>query len=101
MERSQSTVHRGLDVRMKVGGLEALDLIASLILAAIMNVFGFPTLFVLGIPVLALLALYFGKRNKPDGFLLHLIRYYMTPGHFSAALKSQRSQYCSFKIYEK
>ncbi len=81
--------------------MEALDLIASLVLASVLNVLGFPTLLVLGLPALALVVLYFGKRNKPDGFLVHLIRYYITPGHFSAALKSQRSEQASFKIYEK
>lgn len=101
MELSQSTVHRGLDVRMKVGGMEALDLIASLILAAVINFFQLPTVLVLGVPSAALLVLYFGKRNKPDGFLLHLVRYYITPGHFSAALKSHHSDRIGFKIYEK
>lgn len=101
VELSRSSVHRGLDVRMKVGGMEALDLIGSLILASVMNVFGLPTLLVLGVPALTLLALYFGKRNKPDGFLLHLVRYYITPGHFSAALKSHHGDRIGFKIYEK
>lgn len=100
MELSRSTVHRGLDVHMKVGGMEALDLIAALILAALMNLFHLPALLVIGVPALVLLVLYFGKRNKPDGFLIHLLRYYLTPGHYSAGSSRQGDSVHS-KIYEK
>ena len=99
MELSRSTVHRGLDVRMKVGGMEALDLIASLILASLLNFFQMPTVLMLGLPALTLIVLFFGKRNKPDGFLIHLIRYYTTPGHYSAA--EAPSDLVNVKIYEK
>lgn len=101
MELSQSTVHRGLDVRMKVGGMEALDLIGVLTLAAAMNLFHVPTLLTLTIPTLVLITLYFGKRNKPDGFLIHLLRYYLTPGHFSAGEPTQNGENLYLKIYEK
>lgn len=101
MELQRSSVHRGLDVRMKVAGLEALDLIATLILAASLNLFRLPTLFVLGLPVILIVVLYFGKRNKPDGFLLHLFRYYMTAGHYSAGLRSQDEEKKELKIFEK
>ena len=101
MELSRSTVHRGLDVRMKVGGMEAFDLIAALILAATMNLFGLPSVFVIGIPAGVLVTLYFGKRNKPDGFLIHLFRYYLTPGHYSAAAYVRSGDRIYSKIYEK
>ena len=100
LELSRSTVHRGLDVRMKVGGMEALDLIAALILAATLNILQFPTLFVIGVPAFILIVLYFGKRNKPDGFLVHLIRFYMTPGLYSAGAIRQKEEINS-KINEK
>ena len=45
MELNQSTVHRGLDVRMKVGGMEAFDLIATLIVLSLLNVLHFSLLF--------------------------------------------------------
>ncbi len=101
MEIQKSTVHRGLDVRMKVAGMEAIDLIATMILSAILNLFGLPSLVVIGLPAVVLSALYFGKRNKPDGFLIHLARYYLTPGHYSSAQPSTSGEKLDFKIYEK
>ena len=35
-------------------------------------------------PAVGALILLFIKRNKPDGFLIHLIRFYLRPGKFSA-----------------
>ncbi len=84
MELQKSPVHRGLDVKMKVGGLEALDLIFVLILAGGMNMLGIPSLIVLSVTVSALCTLYLGKRGKPEGYLLHLLRYLTTPGNYSA-----------------
>ncbi len=101
MELQRSSVHRGLDVRMKVAGMEAIDLIATLILAAGLNLFRLPSFLVIGLPAAALMTLYFGKRNKPDGFLIHLARYYITPGHYSAGLHSQQGEKLDSKIYEK
>ena len=101
MELNQSTVHRGLDVRMKVGGMEAFDLIATLIVLSLLNVLHFSLLFVICLPALMLLVLYFGKRNKPDGFLAHFIRYYLTPGHYAAGAEPQFCEKLRFKIYEK
>ena len=89
MGRQASIVHRGLNVKMKIGSLEALDLIICLILMASLNwVMGKTSLgpwIAFGVPGLLLLGLYIGKRNRPDDFLLHLIRYYLTPGFYSAA----------------
>ena len=101
MELQRSTVHRGLDIRMKVAGMEAIDLIATLIMAATLNLFQLPSLIVIGFPAVALLTLYFGKRDKPDGYLIHLARYYMTPGHYSAGKLSQHGEKLESKIYEK
>lgn len=101
MELQRSSVHRGLDVRMKVAGMEAIDLIATLILGASLNIFHLPSLLVIGLPGAALVILYFGKRNKPDGFLVHLARYYLTPGHYSAGQQSEKGEKIDFKIYEK
>lgn len=101
MELQRSSVHRGLDIRMKVAGMEAIDLIATLILSATLNLFQLPSFLVLGLPGAALVTLYFGKRNKPDGFLIHLARYYITPGHYSAGALSQQGERLESKIYEK
>ena len=86
---------------MKVAGMEAIDLIATLILAATLNLFQLPSFLVIGLPAAALMTLYFGKRNKPDGFLIHLVRYYMTTGYYSAGKLSQQGESIYSKIYEK
>lgn len=83
-----STVYRKLDAKFKIGGVEATDLLAVLILAAVMNLlfgrmpFG-PVLF-LGVPALLFIALYFGKRGKPDGYLVHVIKFYLSSGELHA-----------------
>jgi hypothetical protein len=69
-------------------GLEALDLILVLLLASINNlIFGGSFLavwLVFILPVLLALILFLAKRNKPDGFLVHAIKFSITPGSFSA-----------------
>ncbi len=88
-ERDTSIVHRNLETKLKIGGLEALDLLAVLILAAVMSLFfGSGTLgfiFVFLVPLVLLIFLYFLKRNKPDGYLSNLLRFSLLPGHFSAS----------------
>ncbi|MFT6633087.1 MAG: hypothetical protein ACJAS4_003056 [Bacteriovoracaceae bacterium] len=86
-----SIVHRNLDTKLKIGGLEALDLLIVLIFAAVMSLFfgsgatGFIFIFLL--PLALLIVLYFVKRNKPDGYLKNLLRYFLLPGHYSASAK--------------
>jgi hypothetical protein len=88
LELKTSTVHRKLDRKLKIAGLEAPDLLAVLMFGAIMNlIFGQTALalpIVIILPSVMLLVLYFGKRDKPDGYLLHLLRFYFTPGFYSA-----------------
>ena len=104
MELQSSATHRGLNIKMKIGGLEALDLIFCLILMAALNLFigstsfGLPIVF--GLPCFLLVCLYIGKKNKPDNFLLHLIRYYITPGFYSAAERPVTLEKSKAKIYE-
>ncbi|MEZ4743991.1 MAG: hypothetical protein R3B45_16345 [Bdellovibrionota bacterium] len=61
----------------------------ALIFAAIMNLFFSGTILegplVLGTPLLIIGILYFGKKGKPENFLVHLIRFYLDPGFYSAA----------------
>lgn len=84
-----SIVHRNLDAKLKIGGLEALDLLAVLIFSAIMGVFfdgglwGF--IFVFFFPITLLTLLYFIKRNKPEGFLKDFLRFSLARGFFSAS----------------
>ncbi len=93
MELQASSVHRKLDAKLKIVGLEAPDLLFVLIFAAVMNLFfGRTSLalpLVIALPLLMLFALYVGKRDKPDGFMIHLARFYLTPGFFSAGEESK------------
>ena len=104
MELNTSTTQRGLNVKMKVGGMDAFDLICCLILCAVLNMlFGslsFGPIIVFGVPGAALLCLYFGKRGKPDDYLRHLIRFYLTPGFYSAAETGSSEMKMREKIYE-
>ncbi len=83
-----SLVHRRLDAKLKVGGVEAIDLLVVLILAAVLNLFlnsiPFGPIFIFGIPGFLFVAFYFGKRGKPDGYLLHAIKFYLSPGELRA-----------------
>jgi uncharacterized membrane protein AbrB (regulator of aidB expression) len=93
LDIATSKVHRKLDAKLKIAGLEAPDLLSVMIFAAVMNLFfgrtslALPLALVL--PSLMLLGIYFGKRDKPDGFLIHLARFYLTPGFLSAGEESK------------
>ena len=92
----ESTIYRKLDAKLKIGGMEAPDILGVLIFAAIMNFFfgrtSFAFIFVIVLPLIALVAIYFGKRGKPDNFLVHLIKYYLTTGYFSAGEAQKDSE---------
>jgi hypothetical protein len=90
---NQSIVHRKLDSKLKIVGLEIHDLLFVLLFAAIMNlIFGQTTLgfyLVFVVPVFMAAILFIAKRNKPDGFLVHAIKYYINSGAFSAGNNSK------------
>ena len=104
MGLDSSKVHRNLDAKLKIMGLEAPDLLSVLIFAATMNLFfgktalALPLVFVF--PSLLLVALYFGKKGKPENYLIHLVKYLFSPAYFSAgetgAMETKRKE----KIYE-
>ena len=83
-----STIHRKLDAKFKIGGIDATDLLSVLLCAAVMNLFfgrfSFGPIFIFGIPGILFVVLYFGKKGKPDGHLLHLIKFYLSPGELRA-----------------
>jgi hypothetical protein len=83
-----SLVHRRLDAKFKVGGAEATDLLGVLLFAGVLNLFlgrvPFGPIFVFGVPGLLFVALYFGKRGKPDSYLLHALKFYLSPGELWA-----------------
>ena len=104
MDLDSSNIYGNLDAKIKIGGLEAPDLIIVLVIAAFMNLlFGETALFfplVVVLPTTLLLILLIGKRNKPDKFLVHLIKYLITPGAYSAGEMSKNEQKMKECIYE-
>ncbi|USN48046.1 MAG: hypothetical protein H6626_02850 [Pseudobdellovibrionaceae bacterium] len=104
IEVHTSEVHRNLDAKFKIGGLEALDLLIALIFGAVMNLFFGGTALeiplVIGGPVLIIAVFYFGKKGKPENFMAHLIRFYLEPGFFSAGMESKNNNKMRLKIYE-
>ncbi len=85
--RDESTIHRHLDAKMKLWGMEAPDLLICLVLFAVMSLlFGGTFLEIpltLGVPFACLFVLILAKRDKPEKFLVHFTKYYLTEGHFS------------------
>jgi hypothetical protein len=104
MELKKSVVHRNLDSKIKILGFELYDLLALLIFASIMNLFFGNTsvsfVFVFVVPSLLGLALYFGKKNKLDNFLVHVFRYYLLPGIYFPGSPSQIEEKIKGRIYE-
>ena len=105
MEEVQvSAVYRNLDSKLKILGLEALDLIVVLLFASVMNlIFGKTALapvMIFLVPGIMLALLYVGKKNRPDDFLKHYMRYYLESGHFSANQKSIEHDKLLEKIHE-
>lgn len=96
MNLKESTVHRKLDAKLKIGGMEAPDILGVLIFASVMNLFFGRTslafVFVIILPLILLVVLYVGKRGKPEGFLIHLARFYLTTGYFSAGQNQKDSE---------
>jgi hypothetical protein len=107
LELEASVVHRNLDTKLKIVGLEALDLLLVLMLSAMMGLFfdggklGF--IFVFLVPVTLLASLFVIKRNKPDGYIKDVLKFIITRGHFSASeeLKNQERLKTKIKMKEK
>ncbi len=103
MQVHTSTVQRNLDAKLKIGNIEALDLLIALICGAIMNLFFSGTALeiplVVGVPTTVITIFYFGKRGKPERFLPHLLRFYVSPGFFAAGEESAKAMEMRRKIY--
>lgn len=103
-ELQSSAVHRNLDSKLKILGMEAQDLIFVMLFASIMNlIFGKTSLsfvLVFVVPAIMGVILFFAKRGKPEGYLIHLIRYYVISGFYSAAQDSKNHDKMRGKIYE-
>ncbi len=76
-----------------------------MIFAAVMNLFFGSTSLALPLtlvlPGLMLAGLYLGKRDKPDGFMIHLARFYLTPGFLSAGEESKYEEKMRNPIFGK
>jgi hypothetical protein len=82
-------VSRSLDKKLLILGFELVDLLAVFLFLALLNFFfgggGVVSLALTWLPPLALaLLLKYGKRGKPDNYLLHLTRFHFNPGIYSA-----------------
>ena len=81
-------VSRCLDKKLKMFGLEVADLFLILMTLSVLNlVFGQSgmTLLLVWCPSICLaVVLYFGKRGKPDNYLIHWLRFQLSPGTYSA-----------------
>lgn len=103
MELESSRVYRNLEMRLKVAGIDTFDLLLALLFSGVMNlIFGGTALglyFVLFLPALILGILHMAKRNRPDKFLEHCLRYYFLPAYWSAGRKSLHSEKRKKKIY--
>lgn len=104
-ELDSSVVHRNLDTKLKIVGLEALDLLLVLVLSAIMGLFfdggklGF--IFIFLFPVTLLVSLFLIKRNKPDGYIKDILKFYITRGHFSASEELKNQNKMLSRIFKK
>ena len=99
-----SGVHRNLESVPKLLGFEMPDLVGTALSASVMNlIFGKTEIgvYMTVVPPLAAAAvLFIAKRNKPDGYLRHLVRYYTTPGFYSAGAEPKNAEKKRGKIYD-
>jgi len=49
----------------------------------------FAPVVVFGLPGLLFCALYFGKRGKPEGYLVHALRFYISSGELHAGERGE------------
>lgn len=88
-----TSVSKSLDKKLSLFGFEVLDLLAIFIVLSALNLlFGQSSLklFFVWTPTVLLAALLrFGKRGKPDKFLVHWMKFQIKPGHLSAFEESR------------
>lgn len=83
-----TSVSKCLDNKLIMFGFEVMDILAIFLCLSVLNLVFSNTgmkFFLVWIPtVLLALALRYGKRGKPDKYLVHWIRYQIQPGLLSA-----------------
>jgi hypothetical protein len=85
-------VAKTLDKKLTLIGFEVLDLLSIFIVLSTLNLFFGQTAFkipLVWLPTIGLaLILRYGKKGKPDKYLIHWLRYQVKPGVYSAFPKS-------------
>ncbi len=83
-----TSVSKCLDKRLLLFGFEVFDLLAVFLVLSVLNfIFGSSSMKLLFVwlPTVSLAALLrFGKKGKPDKFLIHWVRFQIKPGYYSA-----------------
>jgi hypothetical protein len=99
---NSAVVHRNLDTKLKIVGLEVLDLLLVLIVSSFFSLFfdagKFGFVFTFFIPLGMLVALFFIKRNKPDGYIKDVFRFYLSPGCYLASEELRKKEKLLKKI---
>jgi hypothetical protein len=95
MALNSTPVTRCLDQKFRILGFEVLDLLAIFLLLSVLHLlFGDlgSQVIMIWLPSSAFaLVLWIGKRNKPDNYILHWIKFYIKPGVINAFDESKTS----------
>lgn len=90
----QNKVSKSLDRKLLIMGFEVPDLLVIFLLLSILNFFFGSSSYQLFLvwlpPALVALVLKIAKKNKPDNFLLHFIRYWVSPGIIKAFTQNNK-----------
>lgn len=88
MSLISTPVSKCLDKKTKIFGFEMPDLLLVFMLLAVLNLFFGKTdqklLLVWLPPAILALVLKYGKRGKPENFIVHWLRFQFSPGVYSA-----------------
>lgn len=103
--RESTPVNRSLDRKSTIVGLELIDIFAIVSLCSLLNlVFGHTAfkLYLVFLPTVVTAAfLIVGKRGKPEGFLLHFLRFHFQPRHLSCFFDDSKEFPFSKALYDK
>lgn len=88
MDLRTTFVSKSLDRKIKIMGFEVFDLLTIFMTISVLNfLFGGMSyqFLLIWLPTIILsLTLYYGKRGKPDNYLIHWLRYQFSPSKYSA-----------------
>jgi putative exporter of polyketide antibiotics len=82
-----TSIPKCLDKKLSIFGFEIIDLCAIFVSLSILNLlFGeISRVFLVWIPTVVLaLVLHFGKKGKPEKYLIHFLKFQFIPGTYSA-----------------